>query len=105
MMLDTKATFDGLVRRYSADADQAERILANSFYRNISGALSGTQEYMASEKLYELAEETDFDLVVVDTPRPATPSTSSRPPAGWPTSSTTACTGSCCRRRRGSAGR
>jgi len=68
MMLDTKATFDGLVRRYSADANQAERILANSFYRNISGALSGTQEYMASEKLYELAEETDFDLVVVDTP-------------------------------------
>jgi anion-transporting ArsA/GET3 family ATPase len=68
LMLDTKSTFDGLVRRYSADAAQAERILANSFYKNISGALSGTQEYMASEKLYELAEEGDFDLVVVDTP-------------------------------------
>lgn len=68
LMLDTKGTFDGLVRRYSADPDQAERILSNSFYRNISGALSGTQEYMASEKLYELAVEGDFDLVVVDTP-------------------------------------
>jgi anion-transporting ArsA/GET3 family ATPase len=68
LMLDTKGTFDGLVRRYSADQAQAERILANSFYRNISGALSGTQEYMASEKLYELAVEGDFDLVVVDTP-------------------------------------
>jgi len=68
LMLDTKSTFDGLVRRYSADPDQAERILVNSFYRNISGALSGTQEYMASEKLYELAEEGDYDLVVVDTP-------------------------------------
>jgi anion-transporting ArsA/GET3 family ATPase len=68
LMLDTKGTFDGLVRRYSSDPDQAERILANSFYRNISGALSGTQEYMASEKLYELAVEGDFDLVVVDTP-------------------------------------
>ena len=68
LMLDTKATFDGLVRRYSADPDQAERILANSFYENISGALSGTQEYMASEKLYELAVEGGFDLVVVDTP-------------------------------------
>ena len=41
---------------------------ANRFYRNISGALSGTQEYMAMEKLYELHDETDFDLVVVDTP-------------------------------------
>lgn len=68
MMLDTKATFDGLVLRYSADADQAHRILDNTFYGNISGALSGTQEYMASEKLYELAVEGDWDLVVVDTP-------------------------------------
>ena len=68
MMLDTKGTFDDLVRRYATDAEQAERILANAFYRNISGALSGTQEYMASEKLYELAVEGDWDLVVVDTP-------------------------------------
>ncbi len=68
LMLDTKSTFDGLVRRHSADPLQAERILENAFYRNISSALSGTQEYMASEKLYELAEEGDWDLVVVDTP-------------------------------------
>lgn len=68
MMLDTKATFDGLVRRYAADSNQSEQILENSFYRNISTSLSGTQEYMASEKLYELAIESDYDLVVVDTP-------------------------------------
>ncbi len=68
LMLDTKATFDGLVRRYAADDQQAEQILANRFYQNISGSLSGTQEYMASERLYELAIESDYDLVVVDTP-------------------------------------
>ena len=68
MMLDTKSTFDALVVKHAATPEQAERILANRFYRNISGALSGTQEYMAMEKLYELHEETDFDLVVVDTP-------------------------------------
>jgi anion-transporting ArsA/GET3 family ATPase len=68
MMLDTKSTFDDLVGRYAADPSQAERILANRFYQNISGALSGTQEYMAMEKLYELHVEHDFDLVVVDTP-------------------------------------
>jgi anion-transporting ArsA/GET3 family ATPase len=68
MMLDTKATFDALVARYATDRTQADRILANRFYRNISGALSGTQEYMAAEKLYELHEEQHFDLVVVDTP-------------------------------------
>lgn len=68
MMLDTKSTFDDLVAQHSADADQARRILDNRFYRNISSALSGTQEYMAGEKLYELHEEDAFDLVVVDTP-------------------------------------
>ncbi len=68
MMLDTKATFDDLVVAQAADAAQAERILANRFYRNISGALSGTQEYMATEKLYDLHQDRAFDLVVVDTP-------------------------------------
>jgi anion-transporting ArsA/GET3 family ATPase len=68
MMLDTKSTFDDLVATHSTDPKQAERILGNRFYKNISGALSGTQEYMAMEKLYELHVANKFDLVVVDTP-------------------------------------
>ena len=68
LMLDTKSTFDDLVVTHSTDQKQAERILGNRFYKNISGALSGTQEYMAMEKLYELHVAHDFDLVVVDTP-------------------------------------
>jgi anion-transporting ArsA/GET3 family ATPase len=68
LMLDTKSTFDDLVTRYSDDPGQARRILDNRLYRNISGALSGTQEYMAMEKLYELHSEGRFDVVVVDTP-------------------------------------
>lgn len=68
VMLDTKRTFDDLVTRYSTDDEQSARILDNRFYKNISGALSGTQEYMAAEKLYELHHDAGFDLVVVDTP-------------------------------------
>ncbi|MEN3314663.1 MAG: hypothetical protein V7605_897 [Acidimicrobiaceae bacterium] len=68
LMLDTKSTFDALVTRYSTDPAQAEAILANRFYRNISGTLSGTQEYMAMEKLHELHDSGSFDLIVVDTP-------------------------------------
>lgn len=68
MMLDTAATFDGLVRRHADDADQVERILSNGFYRNIAGAMSGTQEYMAAETLHALHGDDRFDLVVVDTP-------------------------------------
>ncbi len=68
LMLDTKSTFDDLVMRYSATPEQANAILTNPLYRNISGALSGTQEYMAMEKLYELHDEGKFDLIVIDTP-------------------------------------
>jgi anion-transporting ArsA/GET3 family ATPase len=68
VMLDAKRTFDDLVGRYSADAEQAERILSNRLYLNLTSALAGTQEYMAAEKLYELHATGDFDLVVVDTP-------------------------------------
>ena len=68
MMLDTKSTFDALVAQNAATPEQAAAILDNRFYRNISGSLSGTQEYMAMEKLYELHTGDRFDLVVVDTP-------------------------------------
>jgi anion-transporting ArsA/GET3 family ATPase len=67
-MLDAKSTFDDLIARYAESPEQAERILQNRLYRNLTSALSGTQEYMAMEKLYELHSEGGFDLVVVDTP-------------------------------------
>ncbi|MGH2704917.1 MAG: ArsA family ATPase [Actinomycetota bacterium] len=68
MMLDTKSTFDELVHRYARDEATADAIVANRFYQAISVALSGTQEYMAMEKLYELANEGRYDLIVIDTP-------------------------------------
>jgi anion-transporting ArsA/GET3 family ATPase len=68
LMLDSKSTFDTLVARNAATPEQAQRILENTFYRNISGALGGTQEYMAMEKLHELHAEGGFELIVVDTP-------------------------------------
>lgn len=68
LMLDTKSTFDRLITRNAGSEEQAERILENRFYRNVSGALGGTQEYMAMEKLHELHDEGGYDLIVVDTP-------------------------------------
>ena len=68
LMLDSKGTFDDLVERYARTPEQAESILANRLYQNLAGALSGTQEYMAMEKLYELVHSEEFDIVVVDTP-------------------------------------
>ncbi|MGO9875274.1 MAG: ArsA family ATPase [Acidimicrobiia bacterium] len=68
MMLDTKSTFDRLVTGNATTSEQAQRILDNRFYRNVSGALGGTQEYMAMEKLHELHDRGNFDLIVIDTP-------------------------------------
>jgi anion-transporting ArsA/GET3 family ATPase len=68
LMLDPKGTFDDLIVRYSDSEAQADDIRVNRIYRNLTGTLSGTQEYMAMEKLHELVEEGGFDLIVVDTP-------------------------------------
>jgi anion-transporting ArsA/GET3 family ATPase len=68
MMLDTKSTFDKVVMRYAPSKEQAEKIIQNRFAQSISTTLSGTQEYMALEKLYELHAEGGYDLLVIDTP-------------------------------------
>ncbi|MBF5044704.1 ArsA family ATPase [Aggregicoccus sp. 17bor-14] len=67
MMLDMKQTWDDLITRF-APADKRERILSNRFYQSLSGALAGSQEYIAMEKLWELRSGSDFELVVLDTP-------------------------------------
>jgi anion-transporting ArsA/GET3 family ATPase len=68
MMLDTKRTFDELVRRYASSEERARRILDNRLYQYISTSLAGTQEYMAMEKLHAVRERADYDLIVLDTP-------------------------------------
>ncbi|MFD4182994.1 ArsA family ATPase [Rhodococcus sp. NPDC058514] len=67
MMLNMRRTFDDMVLEHSAP-DTAQQILANPFYQTVATSFSGTQEYMAMEKLGQLAASDEWDLVVVDTP-------------------------------------
>ncbi|GAB3453670.1 ArsA family ATPase [Streptomonospora sediminis] len=67
MMLDMKRTFDEIVEAH-ADPERAQQILANPFYQSLSSSFSGTQEYMAMEKLGQLRESGTWDLIIVDTP-------------------------------------
>jgi anion-transporting ArsA/GET3 family ATPase len=67
MMLDMKRTFDEIVLEH-ASGDKAAQILDNPFYQSLSSSFSGTQEYMAMEKLGQLRATDEWDLVVVDTP-------------------------------------
>jgi anion-transporting ArsA/GET3 family ATPase len=68
MMLDPKRTFDELIDRIAADPARAQEIKCNRVYRELSTAVSGSQEFTAVAKLYELDRDGDFDLLVLDTP-------------------------------------
>jgi anion-transporting ArsA/GET3 family ATPase len=67
-MLDTKQSWDDLVRQHAPDAKTRDAILANSIYQNISGRFVGSHDYIAMERLYEIHTAGTYDLIVVDTP-------------------------------------
>src|SRR5271154_3273704 len=71
LRLDPKRTFDSIIARYALSDAARDAILENRIYRNLSGALAGVADYMAMEKLLELAANPATDLLVLDTP-PAT---------------------------------
>jgi len=68
MMLDNRRTFDDLIDRVSPNETTRDRVLGNRIYRIISGSISGSQDYMATEKLHDVALSKRYDLVVLDTP-------------------------------------
>jgi anion-transporting ArsA/GET3 family ATPase len=67
-MLDTKQSWDDLVRRHAPDQATCEAILANPLYKNITGRFVQSHDYIAMERLYEIHASGRFDLIVVDTP-------------------------------------
>jgi len=67
-MLDTKESWDDLVRAHAPDRRTAGRILENPLYQNVSGRFVQSHEYIAMERLYEIHRSGRFDLIVVDTP-------------------------------------
>jgi anion-transporting ArsA/GET3 family ATPase len=67
-LLDARRTFDRLIERYAPDAEARGRVLGNRFYQHLSGSLGGILEYMAVERLFEVAAEGRYQQVVLDTP-------------------------------------
>jgi len=68
LMLDAKRTFDSLIERLAPDAATRDEVLSNRIYQQLSSAVAGSQEFTAIAKLYELDQEGDYDLLVLDTP-------------------------------------
>ncbi len=68
MMLDSKRTFDRLVESYAEDERTRDTIFANNYYQQMSSSLGGSRELIAMERVYEIANSADYDLLIVDTP-------------------------------------
>ena len=68
MMLDSRSTFDNLIARIATDPVARDRILNNHIYRHMADTFAGSQDYMATEKLYDIVSSGRYDLVVLDTP-------------------------------------
>src|SRR3546814_1749498 len=66
-MLDTKQSWDDLVRRHAPDAATRDAILSNPLYANITGRFVQSHDYIAMERLYEIHASGRHDLVIVDT--------------------------------------
>jgi anion-transporting ArsA/GET3 family ATPase len=67
-LLDARLTFDRLIDHYSPDEAAKQRILSNRFYDRLSANLAGVLEYMASERLFQVADEGRHRRIVLDTP-------------------------------------
>jgi anion-transporting ArsA/GET3 family ATPase len=67
-MLDTKESWDALIRHHAPDERTRDEILANPLYSNISGRFVQSHDYIAMERLFEIHAEGIYDLIVVDTP-------------------------------------
>jgi anion-transporting ArsA/GET3 family ATPase len=67
-MLDTKQSWDELVKRHAPDLETRDQILANPLYQNITGKFVQSHDYIAMERLYEIHTSGRYDLIIVDTP-------------------------------------
>jgi anion-transporting ArsA/GET3 family ATPase len=67
-MLDTKESWDSLVRTHAPDPQTRDAILDNPLYKNITGKFVQSHDYIAMERLYEIHSSGRYDLIIVDTP-------------------------------------
>ena len=67
-MLDTKQSWDDLIRRHAPDERRRDAILANPLYQNLMSRFVQSHDYIAMERLYDIHSSGTYDLIVVDTP-------------------------------------
>jgi len=68
IMPDTKETFEGFIRSLTPSEAIARRVIRNPIFQIFSREFSGSNEYMAMQRLLGLQREGKFDLIILDTP-------------------------------------
>jgi anion-transporting ArsA/GET3 family ATPase len=67
-MLHPQPVFDDMVERLSTSKEQLEQVTKNPLYQAVRNLISGMQEYMAGESLYQFYANEHYDLLILDTP-------------------------------------
>src|SRR5690606_41639757 len=65
-MLDTKQSWDDLVRQHAPDEATRDAILANPLYQNITARFIQSHDHIAIARLHELPRPARHDLLLVD---------------------------------------
>ncbi len=65
---DTRRTFEQFVETLAPDAATAEKVIHNPIFQIFAREFSGTNEYMALEKLHAVNALGRYDCIVLDTP-------------------------------------
>ncbi|AGH94404.1 ArsA family ATPase [Pseudobdellovibrio exovorus] len=68
-VINHKKTFEWFLKNASGEAHESvEKILQNRLYQQLSGRLSGSQEFTSLISLYRFVSSKEYDLVILDTP-------------------------------------
>ncbi len=67
-MVDMAKSWDNLVARCASDPADEAALLANPLYRTLTTRFVQSHDYIALDRLSELADGERYDLIVVDTP-------------------------------------
>ena len=67
-MIDTKSSWDDMIRRHAPDDAIRDRVLANDLYKTLTSRFVHSHDYVVTERLFDARESGKFDLVIVDTP-------------------------------------
>ena len=65
---DTRQTFETFVQELAPNPGVAERVMSNPIYQIFAKEFSGTNEYMALERLLALYKRSEYDCIILDTP-------------------------------------